>query len=363
MKLQRYYDAKLKKRFWKFDMTIDGHRIRESGFATRDDAEQVIEALKQAKRMRRYGLTQAAPREITLKEFCDARAKDPGKINPNATKRMLARLLSVCPSGMLLTDLKKHHLRTLAEHLQATELKTNTRNQYLSCVTAALNAAEVYFPELEGWTPPKVPTAGAKENRERLLSREELGRLFTVLNADPLSQQLADTLRLMLLTGARRKELKPLSAESVNHDWSTVQFRKTKNKSNRVMAVSEMARSILSRYDKPLLAEVSEWKFYEMVAEASKAAGLPYGDRVEGGWVPHDLRHTAATVLESLGVRYTVVSALLGHKRRDQTATYTHASLEDLRQAAAVLDAWCREIDGFVMGYGELRDAMLVERI
>lgn len=180
-----------------------------------------------------------------------------------------------------------------------------------------------------------------------------------LLNTQPLLTELADTLRLMLLLGCRRKELKELSAASINADWGTVQLRKTKNKTNRVIAVSRTAQDILRKYSSPLLSKTSESVFYEAVAEASNAAGLLYGDRVDRGWVPHDLRHTVATVVESSGIRYSVVAALLGHKRKDETATYTHANLDDLRKAASVLENWCREIDGFIDHQVELRDAML----
>lgn len=114
------------------------------------------------------------------------------------------------------------------------------------------------------------------------------------------------------------------------------------------VALSPLAQEILRRHETPLMNDVADWKFYEMITEVSEAARLPYGDKAKDGWVPHDLRHTAATVIESKGIRYSVVSALLNHKRRDQTATYTHASLEDLRGAVTVLENWCREIDGFL---------------
>jgi hypothetical protein len=40
-------------------------------------------------------------------------------------------------------------------------------------------------------------------------------------------------------------------------------------------------------------------------------------------------------------------AAILGHERRDQTATYTHVKLEKMRRGVEVLEKHCREIDGF----------------
>ena len=361
MKIERYKDSKQKKWAWRVDLTIDGQRIRESGFDTRDQADAFIAEIKQRKRERRFHLS--SPRKpITLQQLRDRRANDANSFKPQLTIRMLDLLLSVCPDGVLLTELRRHHIRSLTEKLRARELKPNSINLYLACVSGALHDACEYFPLLDDWQPPRISRVKGAESRERVLSKKEIGQIFKVINADPSLAEVGDTLRLMLLTGARRKEIRTLNAASINADWRTVQLRNTKNSTHRVIALSKTAQAILSKYSNPMMASVSESQFYDLMAEISQAAGLPYGNDTKGGWVPHDLRHTVATVVESSGVRYSVVAALLGHKRKDQTATYTHANLDDLRQAVEVMERWCQEIDDFMWSYMPLNQAILVNK-
>jgi site-specific recombinase XerD len=67
--------------------------------------------------------------------------------------------------------------------------------------------------------------------------------------------------------------------------------------------------------------------------------------------VMYDLRHCAATVMKNAGVPYSAVAAILGHKRKDQTATYTHAQLSTMRRGVESLESWCQEIDGFFSSF------------
>lgn len=359
MKIERYKDPKSKKWMWRIDFTIDGQRIRQSDFATRDQADAFVAGLKQRKRERRFHLS--SPRKpVTLQELRDRRSADHKSFKPQLTIRMLDLLLSVCPAGVLLTELRRHHVRSLTEKLRERNLKPNSINLYLACVSGALHDACEYFPLLDDWQPPRISRVKGAEHRERVLSKKEIGQIFKVINANSSMAEIGDTLRLMLLTGARRKEIRTLSAASINADWRTVQLRHTKNSTHRVIALSATAQAILSKYSNPMMASVSESQFYDLMAEVSAAANLAYGNDTEGGWVPHDLRHTVATVIESSGIRYSVVAALLGHKRKDQTATYTHANLEDLRKAVEVMESWCQEIDDFVGNLATLNDAKLV---
>jgi hypothetical protein len=50
---------------------------------------------------------------------------------------------------------------------------------------------------------------------------------------------------------------------------------------------------------------------------------------------------------EDAGAPYSAVSTLLGHKRKDQTATYTHAQMPAMKKTVEVLEEWCKQIDGF----------------
>lgn len=359
MKIEKYFDEKLKRWLWRVDFTIGGQRIRMKDFPTRKNADDFIIAAKNKARDHRLGLSRPAPPTITLQQLYDRRAADDVVPSREEALRILRDVITCLEGAMPLTAIKRAHIKQVTEHFQKKELAIGSVNRYLGLFSASLHAAPLYFPDLDEWAPPRIPRLPGENKRERVLTRDELARIFTELNNGDYHEDIGDALRLMLLTGARKKELKKLTIASVNWDWKTAQFLKTKNKTNRTVALSDMLLEILRRREgKPLFGEVSNTTFLRSLRLASANAGVLYGDRVDGGWVPHDLRHTAATVMESAGVKYSAVAAVLGHKRSDQTATYTHVSLDDLRAAVAVLENWCREIDGFVRGQVQTSGAM-----
>lgn len=354
MKIEKYFDETLKKHFWKVDITINGKRYREKGYPTKKELEDAVIELKNAARSARLGLSRP-PQIITFSQLHQARKNDTDVSGKKAALRVLSEVMTILKEDFPLTDLKRYHIKLITEHFQK-RVQVGSVNQYLGLLSAALHAAPLYFLELDEWTPPKIPRVKGATHRERVLTREELGKIFKELNQGDYHQDVGDALRLMLLTGARKKELTGLTIEKVNQDWQTTQFLKTKNGLNRTVAVSNMVLEILRRRaGKPLLVAFSHQYFWKLIARASTAAGVIYGDQVEGGWVPHDLRHTAATVLETAGVKYSAVAAVLGHKRSDQTATYTHASLGDLRAAVKVLETWCQGIVNFIPDHDENR--------
>lgn len=115
-----------------------------------------------------------------------------------------------------------------------------------------------------------------------------------------------------------------------------------------MIPLSDSALEILKARDQgQRFFTINRDKLYRTLERIGVMSGVAYGDNVDGGWVIYDLRHVAATVMENAGIPYSGVSAILGHKRRDQTATYAHAQLETLRRGVDVLEKHCREIDGF----------------
>jgi integrase len=149
----------------------------------------------------------------------------------------------------------------------------------------------------------------------------------------------------MLLTGAREGEILNLRQEQISWDWRTVKIVATKTKTVRVVPLSDLALEILKNRED---FSINKDKLYRVLRRTGESSGVIYGDNIQGGWVLYDLRHVAATVMENAGIPYSAVSAILGHKRTDQTATYAHAQLETLRKAVLTLETYCREIDGFM---------------
>jgi integrase len=151
----------------------------------------------------------------------------------------------------------------------------------------------------------------------------------------------------MLLTGAREGEILNLKPSQISWDWRTITIRSEKGGGSvRAVPLSNSALEILRSRNH---FSINKDKLYRVLRRIGESSGVVYGDNVDGGWVCYDLRHVVATVMENAGVPYSAVSAILGHKRTDQTATYAHAQLDTLRIAVKTLESWCREIDGFVI--------------
>jgi integrase len=170
--------------------------------------------------------------------------------------------------------------------------------------------------------------------RKRYLSGDELARLTTAL-AEHHNREVADALRLILLTGARKSEV--LSATWSQFDFGTGTWTKpgatTKQKTDHIIPLSAPARQLLAQ----IRERSSSPKFVfpgpgptghrtNLKRDWGREAGI-VGLRV------HDLRHSFAAQLASAGVGLHVVGGLLGHTQPQTTSRYAHLFDDTLRAA------------------------------
>jgi integrase len=185
------------------------------------------------------------------------------------------------------------------------------------------------------------PTKGLKryqeEKRRQYLGTEGLASLTEALN-EHADQSLANAVRLLILTGARRGEV--LNATWDQFDLEAGVWVKpsshTKQKLVHQVPLSAPVRELLvgmkgssaSRYlfpsptsgDKPATEVKRFW------AEICKAASF---ENVR----MHDLRHTFASLLASSGHSLPLIGALLGHTQAATTQRYSHLYDDPLREA------------------------------
>jgi integrase len=351
MKIEKVFRKDLKAYRWKIDLTVDGERIRRADFEKKKDALDAIAALRMKARTKRYGMVGSKPK-ITLGELQE-------KCDGTKTFWIFKHFVKIVGEKTGLASLTKADWQKYAHSLKGK--KPTTINRYLSAVSTILHSASLQFPDLDSWSPPQAPWLPVSPGRARLLSKEELAKIFQALLAErqfgekvsgpKYRREVYDLLRLMLLTGAREGELLNLKQNQVSWDWRTVRIESKKGGGSvRVVPLSDSALDILkSRIDHApnFFLPITPWQLRAALQKASRLSGVAFGDKIDGGWVAHDLRHLAATVMENAGIPYSAVSAILGHKRKDQTATYAHAQLDTLRRGVEVLENHCREIDGF----------------
>ena len=220
---------------------------------------------------------------------------------------------------------------------------TNRGSPYQANRTVAVLSKMFSLAEKWTWIPGgSNPARGIERNQEarrrRYLSGEELARLTGALTTHP-DKQVADIVRLLLLTGARRGEVQSMRWADVDISagiW-TKPGATTKQKTEHRVPLSAPARQLLS----------------ELRTGAQHDAEFVFpgrgnsGHRVElkGDWARicrtagisgarlHDLRHTYASVLASAGLSLPVIGALLGHTQPATTARYAHLFDDPLKAA------------------------------
>jgi integrase len=356
MKITKVYRKDLGAHRWKIDITVDGQRIRRADFVKKQDAIDAVAALLSKARAVRYGLISSRP-TITLQQLKDKIEKDPALKARKQARQIFTQFVNLIGSDKSLLNLSRSDWKKYVDFLREKDRKPGTINKYLAEVSSVLSSAPERFPDLEDWRPPKVPWLAYPSGRSRILSKEEISKILMALTAPKQHyeqyssvqnrQEVFDLFRLMLLTGAREGEILNLRSSQVSWEWRTVRIESKKGGGSvRVVPLSDSAIEILKSRPEGKFFSITRDKLYRVLERVGLISGVAYGDNIDNGWVIYDLRHVAATVMENAGIPYSAVSAILGHKRRDQTATYAHAQMETLRRAVDTLEKHCREIDG-----------------
>ena len=206
-------------------------------------------------------------------------------------------------------------------------------NRILSLVSRMLAMAVRW--KMRADNPGRGIERNTESKRRRYLSKDELARLTQVLAKYP-DQQVADIVRLLLLTGARRGEVLHAKWEQFDLDggiW-TKPGATTKQKTDHIVPLSAPARELLSKLRRKRSGDYlfpgrlgehrldikNSWK---VICRSAGITGL----RV------HDLRHAFASFLVSDGISLPIIGRLLGHTQPATTARYAHLHDDPLRLA------------------------------
>lgn len=182
--------------------------------------------------------------------------------------------------------------------------------------------------------------------RERYLTKDEVRKLFNALDSSP-NKQVAVIVRLLLLTGARKREI-------LDATWNEIDFvnkvlvipsSRSKSKRQREIPLSEGALQLFcsvkrhdnvayvfinSRTGKPPMSIFHAWD------SIRKKAGLE-------NLRLHDLRHSYASFLINSGRTLYEVQRLLGRQDPKVTMRYAHLSRHQMLDAANTVDRIIRD--------------------
>jgi integrase len=353
--------------FWGYDVWIrqpDGSRkrYREFTFPTKADATQALAALRTNGWKTRYGVKpQEKLRHTTIKEAIEsyltlAKANLLANKTDDTTywREMPGHLRTLERWGKFAGP--NRHVSTVtrddfvfwvaAETERGKEngkpLKKSSIRRGLNTIKAALNHAVGAFPDLKSFQVPRSPlTKKVEEERDRVLSDEEIGKISTALAAKQEWEEALFFFQLALITGGRMAELQRMRWEESDVRFGTVKLYSSKTKKWRTIQAPSATTLIAQRRAKRdggesrVLTEPDHW-FRDILKEASENVGICYGQTVPGGWCPHDLRHTCLTNLALAGVPINGIKEYAGHASIVETQKYLKFMPQSVELAGSV---------------------------
>jgi integrase len=233
-----------------------------------------------------------------------------------------------------------------------------TANRVVECIGSVYRYAATCGLVKRGHNPAGHTQAFREQRRERFLTSEELARLgdaireaetagtpWVVDEKKPTAKHIpkvrltnigphaAAALRLLILTGARLREILSLKWEYVDVERGLLLLPDSKT-GRKTIVLNAPALAVLSQLprnglyvimgDDPEKARHDLNRPWRLV---SKRAGLE-GVRI------HDLRHTHASFGAGAGLGLPIIGKLLGHTQSSTTQRYAHLDVDPLRRAS-----------------------------
>lgn len=178
--------------------------------------------------------------------------------------------------------------------------------------------------------------------RTRFLSPEEQTRLWEVLDLfekEELSTlYIVNALRVIILTGARLREILHLKWDELDLDRGVLNLKKSKTGAKTIYlneAAVAILRDIPKQVENPFVfCGLRAGQPIHEIQKAWQRIRIIAG--IEDVRI-HDLRHTFASVAVMNGMSLPMIGALLGHSQPRTTARYAHLAADPLREAAELV--------------------------
>lgn len=193
-----------------------------------------------------------------------------------------------------------------------------------------------------------IPAPGAEQERERVLSNDEVAALWRSWEAMPAP--FGPMLRLLLVTAQRRDEVAGMRWADLDMDaklW-TIPGEFTKAGRSHEVPLSPLALEIIEAQTRTTSAYVFPARgnpenpasgFSRAKARSDKLSKLT-------DWRIHDLRRTAGTGMASAGIAVSTISRVLNHAEGGVTKIYNRYSYGQEKRHA--LETWARKLEGIV---------------
>jgi integrase len=172
--------------------------------------------------------------------------------------------------------------------------------------------------------------------RERVLSKQEIAAIWKAcdgLGSTAVAGNYGRMIRFLLITAQRRDEAASLRH---GHILDGV-WRQTENKSSRPhnLTLPPLALALIGQGNARDLVFAGRFEKIEAFSRLKRLLDKASG--VED-WRLHDLRRTAASSMQDLGIRNEIIQAVLNHAVPGVGGVYLRSELE--KQKAEALAAW-----------------------
>jgi integrase len=205
---------------------------------------------------------------------------------------------------------------------------------------------------------------GPPKARDRVLEPDEVRWLWRA--CDQVGFPFGPLCKTLLLTGARREEVRGLTRGELSDDGAlwTIPGSRTKNHLAHAVPLPPLVREIIAAAPRIENAAglvfttgtgaVGGFSKYKrrldaaMLAAAREERGK---DATVAPWVLHDLRRTCATGMANLGVAPHIIEAALNHvsgARAGVAGTYNRAAYAEEKRVA--LERWAAHVHGLISG-------------
>jgi integrase len=279
----------------------------------------------------------SAPRhQLTLAEIADKYLKEHATKRKSAkwTESILERVLKPALGKMNANKVTRQDVARLHSSLSE---KPVAANRALAVLRALYNWAGRHGDIDEGFNPARNIEKFPEQSRERFLTTEEFARLGDALRDTTIDPGAVAAIRLLILTGARLREILECRWEYVDFDRATI-FLPDSKTGRKPIYLSDAAIEILrnlprrSEFILPGGRGAPHADLKRPWAAVTKAARLD-GLRI------HDLRHSFASVGAAASLGLPIIGKLLGHAQPSTTARYAHLDADPMHAAVNKIGA------------------------
>jgi site-specific recombinase XerD len=273
----------------------------------------------------------------------------------------------ILTSGRLVAEavpwhqLARQHLIALRSELAQT-YAPSTGNRILTAVRSVLQECwELGYMSSEDQRRASTipPIRGHRLPKGRMLSPDELGRLFRMCAADqsPAGRRDAAMLAILYGTGPRRSELVHLDLADYDPTMEALTVRAGKGNKDRLLLLNARCTQALGEW--LMVRGQDQGPLFVPLSKAGRLLGRRLSDKAVtwilqtravqakvGAFSPHDLRRTFISSLLDASVDLATVADMAGHANIATTARYDRRGETAKRKAAALLPvpfvSWAR---------------------